>query len=77
MRAQQEATSNDDFRQKVVTWIVRCLPTEQEETDLLNRCVAVGCRDGVSGKVEATVDGMPLATSLQCLQDLRDVALML
>lgn len=75
MRAQQEAISEDDFRQKVKLWISKCLPSEQEEVDLLDRCVAKGCRDGVSGKVEATVDGMPLATSLQCLQELRDAAL--
>jgi hypothetical protein len=35
----------------------------------------VGCRDGVSGKREATVDGMPLETSMQCLRDIRDAAL--
>jgi hypothetical protein len=56
-------------------WIERCLPTEEEEIKLLDRCVAVGCRDGVSGKVEATVDGMSLETSLQCLRDIRKAAL--
>lgn len=56
-------------------YVQRCLPTEQEEIELLARCVAAGCRDGVSGKVEATVDGMPLETSLQCLRDLRAAAL--
>lgn len=56
-------------------WVDKCLPTEKEETELLQRCVAAGCRDGVSGKMEATVDGMPLATSMQALQDIRNVAL--
>eukprot|EP00980_Cylindrotheca_fusiformis_P014344 scaffold3827_cov179-Cylindrotheca_fusiformis.AAC.8 len=56
-------------------WIERCLPSEEEEINLLDRCVAAGCRDGVSGKVEATVDGMPLETSLQCLRDIRKAAL--
>jgi hypothetical protein len=56
-------------------WVERCLPSEQEEIALLDRCVAVGCRDGVSGKMEATVDGMPLETSMQCLRDIRDAAL--
>lgn len=55
--------------------IARCLPTEQEEIDLLNRCVAAGCRDGVSGKMEATVDGMPLETSMDCLRDIRTAAI--
>lgn len=56
-------------------WIDRCLPTESEEVALLNRCVAVGCRDGVSGKVEATVDGMPLETSMKCLRDIREASM--
>jgi hypothetical protein len=56
------------------TWIERCVPSEQEEIALLDRCVAAGCRDGVSGKMEATVDGMPLETSLQCLRDIRNAA---
>jgi len=56
-------------------WVDKCVPTRQEEIDLLNRCVEKGCRDGVSGKVEATVDGMPLETSLQCLADLTTTAL--
>jgi hypothetical protein len=59
----------------VKEWVEKCLPTEEEEIALLDRCVAAGCRDGVSGKVEATVDGMPLETSLQCLRDLRAAAL--
>lgn len=65
-------SKDDDARRK---WIERCLPTEEEEISLLDRCVAVGCRDGVSGKVEATVDGMPLETSLQCLRDIRKASL--
>ena len=54
--------------------VLDILPTEQGEIDLLQRCVDVGCRDGVSGKVEATVDGMPLETSLECLRKIREVA---
>lgn len=56
-------------------WVQRCLPSEDEEKILLDRCVAVGCRDGVSGKVEATVDGMPFETSMQCLRDIRKAAI--
>jgi D-glutamate cyclase len=55
--------------------MARFLPTVDEEVDLLNRCVAAGCRDGVSGKMEATVDGMPLETSMKCLRDIRAVAM--
>jgi hypothetical protein len=53
----------------------RCLPTAREETELLHRCVAAGCRDGVSGNMEATVDGMPLETSMRCLEDIRNAVL--
>ena len=56
-------------------WVAQCLPTPEEEVALLQRAVAAGCRDGVSGQMEATVDGMPLSRSLQCLQDLRAAAL--
>ncbi len=56
-------------------WMDRCLPTEEQETTLLRRCVAAGCRDGISGKMEATVDGMSLEASLQCLRDIRKAAL--
>lgn len=59
----------------VADWLAKCLPTAQQETDLLQRAVAAGCRDGVSGKMEATVDGMPLETSLQCLRDIEAACL--
>lgn len=68
-------TTNDDSSTNLKHWLHKCLPTDQDEIDLLNRCVAKGCRDGVSGQIEATVDGMPLETSLQCLRDLRNAAM--
>lgn len=64
----KEANSNE--------WIDICLPSEEEEIALLDRCVSAGCRDGVSGKIEATVDGMPLETSMQCLRDIRKSVMM-
>jgi hypothetical protein len=64
----------NNAKEDAATWIERCVPSEQEEIALLDRCVAAGCRDGVSGKMEATVDGMPLETSLQCLRDIRNAA---
>lgn len=70
-RAEQEA--NQDAA--VDDWVSKCLPREAQEVALLDRCVAAGCRDGVSGKMEATVDGMPLETSMQCLRDIRCTAL--
>lgn len=56
-------------------WIDRVLPTEEAEAELIRRCVAAGCRDGVSGKMEATVDGMPLERSMECLREIRKAAL--
>lgn len=52
-------------------WISKLVPTEADEVELLDRCVKLGCRDGVSGLVEATVDGMPLETSMECLTNIR------
>ena len=57
------------------SYIKRCLPTEKSEKALMYRCVAAGCRDGVSGKKEATVDGMPLEKSMECLREIRKIAL--
>jgi len=69
-----ENTSKDDRRASIRKWVDRCLPTEEDEISLLDRCVTAGCRDGVSGKMENTVDGMPLETSLTCLRDIRKAA---
>jgi D-glutamate cyclase len=54
---------------RIAFWVQQCVPTKDDERNLLDECVAAGCRDGVSGKLEATVDGMPLETSLKCLDD--------
>ena len=56
-------------------WVNTLLPSEEAETQLLHRCVAAGCRDGVTGKLEATVDGMPLERSMECLREIRNAAL--
>merc|ERR1712194_900600 len=40
----------------IKTWVDRCVPTVEDEIALLDRCVVAGCRDGVSGKLERTVD---------------------
>ena len=66
---------NSDKSDSIQKWVDRCLPTEEDEISLLDRCVTAGCRDGVSGKMERTVDGMPLETSLTCLRDIRKAAL--
>jgi hypothetical protein len=60
---------------EICEWVAKCVPTEEQEVTLLQRCVAAGCRDGVSGKLEATVDGMPLETSMECLREIRKTCL--
>lgn len=65
----------DDEDKGRTKWVEQCVPTEIDEVALLERCVKAGCRDGVSGEMEATVDGMPLETSMKCLRDIRDAAL--
>ena len=67
---------SEDCKEKdLKEWIESCVPTESSEVALLERCVSKGCRDGVSGLMEATVDGMSLDTSMQCLQRIRSIAL--
>ena len=73
--AHVDEINSDDEAHSIKKWIDRCLPKEGDEISLLDRCVSVGCRDGVSGKMERTVDGMPLETSLACLRDIRQVSL--
>ena len=53
VRFNDESYANDSTENRS-RWIGKCLPTEESETRLLHRCVAAGCRDGVSGKMEAT-----------------------
>lgn len=64
-----------DIGQENNDWVEKLVPTEDEEIQLLKRCVDKGCRDGVTGKMEMTVDGMPLETSLECLRRIRQVAM--
>ena len=47
--------SDSEVRRK---WIDKCLPTEEFEAQLLHRCVAAGCRDGVSGKGDCRWDAV-------------------
>lgn len=67
LREMQSDESDND-------WVAKCLPSNDDEIALLDNCVKVGCRDGVSGENEATVDGMPLETSLDFLTRIRSAA---
>ena len=75
MKSKLEHNMSTPLKERVREWVEKCVPTEEEEVALLERCVVKGCRDGVSGNVEATVDGMPLETSMKCLRDIRTTSL--
>lgn len=66
--------TNKHSQEQKEFWVNKCLPSKEEEVSLLQRCVDAGCRDGVSGEMEATVDGMPLSKSLNCLESIRSAA---
>lgn len=53
------------------------LPTNEEELDKCRRIVAAGARDGVTGKLDLFVDGMPMQDSIYVLAALRDIQTLL
>lgn len=52
-----------------------CLPSKEEEIAKCQAIVAAGARDGVSGQLELSIDGMPLSVSLEVLRRLRELDL--
>jgi hypothetical protein len=72
---ENEKSKHLDDVMETKDWVDKLVPTEDEEIQLLKRCVDQGCRDGVTGKMEMTVDGMPLETSLECLRRIRQTVL--
>jgi hypothetical protein len=54
--------------------VAACLVTSEQETSICEALVAAGARDGITRAQELSVDGMPLATSLGVLEDLRRIA---
>jgi len=52
-----------------------CLPSKEEEMAMCVRLVAAGARDGMTGKQEAMVDGMPMQTSLDILEGIKSLAM--
>lgn len=56
-------------------FITTFLPSDAVETRICERMVMAGARDGITGKNECYVDGMPLAKSLEVLGELRQIAL--
>lgn len=60
--------------QSVHDLLPSCLVSSEKETEICTRLVEAGARDGISKKQEMSIDGMPLATTLQTLEDLRKIA---
>ena len=52
---------------------IQCLPDASTERVICERMIQAGARDGVTGKQDMMVDGMPLATSIQVLEDCKDI----
>jgi hypothetical protein len=66
------AGSEEERRRAAVS---ACLVTSEQEARICEALVGAGARDGISRAQELSVDGMPLASSLTVLEDLRRLAL--
>jgi len=63
---------DDDVKNKEVLPWYPLLPPNVEETRAVEAVVEAGGRDGVTGKMEVSVDGMSMDVSLGILDELRD-----
>jgi hypothetical protein len=54
--------------------ISTCLPSVADEKEILQRIVDSGCRDGITGKQECTVDGLSLEENMRVLREITEVA---
>ena len=52
-----------------------CMPSAEQEQRICQGAVAAGAGDGISGERKEWVDGMPLSTSLEVLQNVKDIAI--
>eukprot|EP00033_Pygsuia_biforma_P001827 GCRY01002042.1.p1 GENE.GCRY01002042.1~~GCRY01002042.1.p1 ORF type:complete len:318 (+),score=60.15 GCRY01002042.1:117-1070(+) len=52
-----------------------CVPSREEEQAVMAACVSSGMRDGITGRCESSVDGMPFEKSLAVLEELRRVVI--
>ena len=53
--------------------LARCLPSSDMETHICQRMVEAGARDGISGKNDLFVDGMPLQASIDVIEEIQDI----
>lgn len=52
----------------------RILASSLQEREQIQAQVDAGCRDGLTGEMALSVDGMPLSASLACLKDLHTIS---
>ena len=67
--------SNNVFASIVTQTLEKFLPSDQDEINMCERMVAAGARDGVTGQMVCSVDGMPLSESLRVLGEMRCIVL--
>lgn len=51
--------------------VLKCLPSSEIENNIMSRLVNSGARDGLTGRQEMMVDGMPFEESIKVLNDLK------
>ena len=69
--------SVNQFNNNITEALNECLPSDELETVMCQRMIDAGARDGITGKNELFIDGMPLQTSLDVLNELKQMALRL
>lgn len=74
MRSPDEVGGRKGRRRGREEWVERLVVTEAQDQKVLEAIVAAGARDGITGERKAWVDGMPGATSLAMLRELREMA---
>jgi hypothetical protein len=65
------AAGNDSAAIRLAQYVDVCLPTAEDEVGMLAAMNAAGARDGITLSLEGMVDGMPIQTSLDILQEIR------
>lgn len=68
------AQRNRNFADLAAAWNAG-MPSEEDDTAILNGMIAAGCRDGCTKLNEATVDGFPFEKSLQINRDIKAIFL--
>eukprot|EP00606_Chrysophyceae_sp_TOSAG23-5_P000628 GSChrysophyteH2.ASY1.ANO1.971.1 assembled CDS len=70
-----ESASSSLYGCSVARALDRCMPSATQEQNICHMAVAAGAGDGISGERKEWVDGMPLSTSLDVLQSVKNIAM--